>query len=147
MKSAGQEVGIDFTGKCDIRPNTTLSHVLMEYTRQVGGLTKQNQLAEMLFQGYFTDGDVLYLDKLLEYAESLGLNKDAAKTYLTNPDNKKAVIERASEWTMQGVSGVPQFRMNGQMVFSGAQHEHTFVRVFETIAQKYPLSNSVPSSM
>nr|XP_002734720.1 PREDICTED: uncharacterized protein LOC100375622 [Saccoglossus kowalevskii] len=146
LKTAGSAVGIDFTGKCDVLPNTALAHVLMEYTKQVSSLAKHNQMAEILFKGYFTDGDPPFLDKLLEYAESIGLDRDATKTYLMNPENRKSVYDKATAWSVKGVSGVPDFRMNGQKVFSGAQDEQAFLRMFEIIAEKFPLSSDNPSA-
>jgi hypothetical protein len=50
LKAAGQAVDIDFTGKCDRRPNTALAHVLMDFTLKKYGEDKQNDVAERLFK-------------------------------------------------------------------------------------------------
>ena len=50
LKSAGQAVGIDFTGKCDRYPNTLRAHALLEYASELDGGQKQNDLAEVMFQ-------------------------------------------------------------------------------------------------
>lgn len=63
LKSQGIAVGIDFTGKCDVVPNTTRAHVLMSL---VSG-EKQPELAEKLFHCYFTAGDdVNNIDTLVQ---------------------------------------------------------------------------------
>ena len=53
LKSAGQRVGIDFTGKCDIYPRTVLGHTLMEYAAEEEDGVRQNQLQEILFRVRF----------------------------------------------------------------------------------------------
>ena len=50
LKSAGQSVGIDFTGKCDRAPNTLKAHALLEYAKTTNGGALQNDLQEALFK-------------------------------------------------------------------------------------------------
>ena len=50
LKSMGETVGIEFTGKPDRYPNTLQAHALLEYTRNVKGASEQNKVAEELFK-------------------------------------------------------------------------------------------------
>ena len=50
LQKEGVEVGIDFTGKCDRLPNTLQAHALLEYAKEHDGGSKQNEMAEALFQ-------------------------------------------------------------------------------------------------
>ena len=49
MKASGASVGIDFTGKSDVAPNTVACHALLEYAKEKD-LKLQNDLAEIIFQ-------------------------------------------------------------------------------------------------
>mmetsp|Transcript_30715 Transcript_30715/g.71034 ORF Transcript_30715/g.71034 Transcript_30715/m.71034 type:complete len:140 (-) Transcript_30715:363-782(-) len=132
MKQAGAAVGIDFTGKCDRAPNSVGAHTLIKFLE---GKPGQNQLAEILFRQYFTDG--LYPDnenlraaaeELLEGEDSPDLDLDAAMAFVESANERKAVQAEAADYSMRGVSGVPFFIFNGQPQFSGAQPVATFKR-------------------
>ncbi len=50
MKQAGEQVGIDFTGKCPVYPSTLAAHAVLEYAKEAHGREKQNEVAELLFK-------------------------------------------------------------------------------------------------
>lgn len=56
----GRAIWIEFTGLCPRIPNTLKAHALMAFAREVGGPVEQNQLQEVIFRQYFTDG--IFLD-------------------------------------------------------------------------------------
>lgn len=132
MKAAGQQVGIDFTGKCDRTPNTTLAHCLLSYCEKEKGSFVQNQLQEALFNAYFTDG--IFLDEagLVEVAASVGLTEEETRRAMNIETLKAQVIQEASG-NSKSTSGVPFFFFNGQPAFSGAQDPQTFVNIFNQI--------------
>lgn len=126
MKAAGAAVGINFTGRCDRAPNTVRAHALLKYFE---GKPEQNNLQEILFRQYFTDG--LYPDStnLRAAAEEAGANSlDKVMTYVASNDAQKAVKVEAAEYSRQGVNGVPFFIFNGEPQFSGAQPVQSFKR-------------------
>ena len=49
LKAAGNSVGINFTGKCPVTPNTLPAHALLDYSKEVDGGSKQNDLMEAIF--------------------------------------------------------------------------------------------------
>jgi predicted DsbA family dithiol-disulfide isomerase len=101
----------------------------------------QCRLADDIFHAYFTDG--LYPDAqtLASLGKKVGLDPAEVKKVVTDSAKLEAVHEAAKEWSRQGVSGVPYFIINGQKAFSGAQDVSTFVRMFDIIAEKYPLES------
>ncbi|XP_070539284.1 uncharacterized protein [Ptychodera flava] len=141
LKAAGEAVGINFTGASDVFPNTTLAHAVLEFAKEQDETgKKQDALAELLFKAYFTDGTPFTEDFLLSSAESAGLQKDAVQQYVSKQKNRRKAADKATAWSFHGVSGVPTFYMNGQKVFSGAQDEATFVKMFEIITEKHPVT-------
>lgn len=135
---AGQSVGIDFTNKCPRFPNTLRGHALLEYAKEIDGGSKQNDLAEVLFKSYFTDGLYPDVDNLVDLAGKIGLDKDKAKAVVTDEKKIEAAHENAKNWARKGVTGVPCFYMNGQRTFCGAQDVPAFLKMFEVISEKYP---------
>lgn len=47
---SGAEIGLQFTNKCPVFPNTLKAHALMEYSKEVENGQKQNDVAEKLFK-------------------------------------------------------------------------------------------------
>eukprot|EP00998_Keelungia_sp_KM082_P007541 NODE_3736_length_857_cov_62.254795_g3713_i0.p1 GENE.NODE_3736_length_857_cov_62.254795_g3713_i0~~NODE_3736_length_857_cov_62.254795_g3713_i0.p1 ORF type:complete len:179 (-),score=42.54 NODE_3736_length_857_cov_62.254795_g3713_i0:140-676(-) len=131
MKAAGAAVGIDFTGKTDRYPNTVLAHTLMDFAAQQGD-SKQNELAEVLFRHYFTDGRYPDIANLTAAAEEVGLDKAAAVQHMETESNQQRVRREASSWSRKGVSGVPYFYVNGKdLGLSGAQPPDTLLAAID----------------
>jgi len=135
---AGQEVGIDFSYKSDKFPNTVPGHCALDYAfQQDSSGIKQNELQELLFKTYFTDGEYLSVDKVSDLAASVGFNRDEVKAFVVHPANIQKVKHKAAQFSNSGVSGVPAFFMNGAMTFSGAQDSENFEKMFDTIISKF----------
>lgn len=65
-------------------------------------------LLHVLFQKYFTDGEKLADETLLEVVSDAGLSKDNFLDYVTNPDNLEKVVTKAARWSAKGISGKTQ---------------------------------------
>lgn len=139
LLQTGKAVGIDFTYKCPVFPSTLKSHALMDYAKEKNGGIHQNDVAEKLFKKYFTDGDKLMEDTVLGVAEEAGFDRNEVTAHINNQEVLQGVLQTASQWSMQGVSGVPTFFINGKQVFSGAQDVNAFVKMFDTINERFPL--------
>jgi predicted DsbA family dithiol-disulfide isomerase len=135
LKSAGAAVGIDFTGKTDRYPNTLGCHVLLTHALEKGGPKLQNELSEILFRAYFTDGTYPNTDNLVVLGKEVGLDEEETRAVLTNREAKAAAAEESAKWSRKGVRGVPYFFINGQGVFSGAQDPSTIKRAIVQAAQ------------
>lgn len=126
MRTAGEAVGIDFTGKTDRAPNTVGAHTLLK-TQE--GHHLQNKLQEILFRHYFTDGLYPNPQNLRRAAEEAGVDDvDGVMALIESDDARKAVQAEAADYSRRGVSGVPFFIFNGKPQFSGAQPVHAMER-------------------
>jgi len=149
LKESGESVGINFTGKCPRFPYTLTAHTLLDYAKSLDDTyAKQNELHEKIFQGYFTDGVYPNEDNLVTMAKEVGIGEAGAREAMKNTARIEKVRSTALDWSSKGVSGVPYFIMNGQKVFSGAQGKDTIVRMFDIVAERFPLaaSSSAPSA-
>ena len=134
LKAAGQSVGIDFTGKTDRSPNTLLAHTLMDWCAEVHGSSKQNELQEVLFRAYFTDGVFPNAENLANAAKEIGLDATEALAAV-NDTQRQAQAQRAAQSASQnGISGVPFFFIEDKPAFSGAQDPDTFLKAFRQLA-------------
>lgn len=129
LRAAGQAVGIDFTGKTDRTPNTLASHTLLQYAGEHEGFAKQNELQEILFRKYFTDGIFPDSQSLATAAEEAGLDVQEAMAYAEDPVNQALVSQEAISASASGVNSVPYFKFNGAPAFSGAQPPELFLKV------------------
>ena len=129
LRAAGAAVGIDFTGLTPRHPNTTEFHAVMKYAAEHGTNKQQNDLQEIMFRHYFTDGKYPDATNLRDAAIEAGLDGDKALAFAQDPTNKAAVVDEARRNSMRGVSGVPFFCFNGEDAFSGAQPPAAIVEV------------------
>ena len=132
LKDAGSKVGIDFTGKTDRYPNSTLMHALMLYTLENDGPAVQHTLADVTFRHYFSDGKYANAANLRDAAVEAGVAKpDAAILYAQDTANQARVVAEAADYSRKGVSGVPFFVVNGTPAGSGAMPPSTFKSLIE----------------
>ncbi|WAR27566.1 hypothetical protein MAR_013270 [Mya arenaria] len=136
LRGVASSLGLEFNLNRKKFSNTVMGHALMEYAKNVDGGEKQDMVSEKLFKHCFTDAEDLQLDSCLAVARECGLDEQSAKEFILNPDNLKAVVNKAMSWSEKGISGVPTFYMNGHKMFSGAQEPDVFKRMFEIAAEK-----------
>mmetsp|Transcript_41120 Transcript_41120/g.96091 ORF Transcript_41120/g.96091 Transcript_41120/m.96091 type:complete len:178 (+) Transcript_41120:158-691(+) len=126
LKAIGESVGIDFTGKCDVRPNSLLAHCLATVADQEG---KGDHLQEVLFRNYFTDGvDLCKKENLLRAAHEVGLNMAASAAVLEDMEVRQTVLKEDQKWKSQNIHGVPFFIFNGKTSCSGAQDAKSLIQ-------------------
>jgi len=130
MRAAGSQVGIDFTGKTDRYPNSIKAHTLLAYAGREQP-DAQNQLQEVLFRHYFTDGRYPDESNLRAAAQEAGIkNVDAAMAAVADDEQRLAVRQEAEAASRSGISGVPFFFINGKPFGSGAQPPAAFLAEF-----------------
>jgi len=129
MRSAGEQVGINFTGLTDRYPNSIKAHTLLDYAGREAP-ERQNQLQEILFRHYFTDGRYPDDANLRLAAEEAGLNVERAMASVTDVNRRAEVKREAEAYSRSGISGVPFFIINGKPFGSGAQPPAAFVEAF-----------------
>ncbi|KAM3363682.1 putative protein YwbO isoform X1 [Capsicum galapagoense] len=104
------------------------SHRLLYFAGQQG-LDKQNNLAEELFLGYFTQeryiGDREFL---IEAATKVGV--EGAANFLEDPNNGLKEVNEELQHYSSNISGVPHFVLNGKYQLSGGQPPESFIQAF-----------------
>lgn len=134
LAAVGKDVGIKFSfgGKTG---NTRDSHRLVQL-----GKTKspevQTRVIEELFRAYFeNEEDITSHDVLQQAGVKAGLEAEEVRAWLGSDNGGREVDREVKEAQMQGVSGVPNFTLQGKYEIGGAQDPEAFVKVFERIKQ------------
>lgn len=119
LTEAGAENGVRFNFELIKRvPNTFAAHRLLWFAQKEG---KQHQLSETLFRKYFFDGeDIGKIDVLLEAASEVSLDREEMKRFLNSDAGSDNVNEEETFGRRMGISAVPTFILNGEIVASGA---------------------------
>lgn len=135
LSAIGAQEGIDFKygGKTG---NTRDSHRLVQL-----GKTKSTQLQtrviEELFAAYFeNEKDITDHRVLTEAGVRAGLEKSEVEDWLKSGKGGIEVDEEVVQAKMKGITGVPNFTINGKYVLGGAEDPDTFLEIFERIKEE-----------
>ncbi|HRH44154.1 MAG TPA: DsbA family oxidoreductase [Pyrinomonadaceae bacterium] len=130
VKKAGESEGIHFRHDLMERtPNTFDAHKLILLAGREG---VQDKVTDAVFNGYFVEGkDVGNRDTLIKIAVNAGMNAEQVKNFLESEESTNAVNEAKEKGRELRISGVPNFIINNQVSFSGAQSVETFIAAFE----------------
>lgn len=115
-ESVGLELNFDAIEKM---PNTFLAHRLLAWAEDSG---LQHALADALFRSYFQLGlDIGDPVVLAAAAAAVGLDGEAAASYLASEADLEAVEAQLQRGHDLGVTGVPFFLLAGRFGIPGAQ--------------------------
>lgn len=128
LREVGAKAGIEFTGMCDRFPHTMQAHELMCWALETSGPEVQNNLQEVLFRHYFTDGRYPDVDNLSDAAKEVGLDEAEAREILGSGQYRAGVLEEMRQASSKGITGVPFFFVDGKSLGSGAQPSEFFLR-------------------
>ena len=136
VRARGAALGVEFTLGCERMPNTLLAHALLELAGEVSA-SKQNEVAEILFRQYHTDG--LYPDEenVVSAAIEAGLGEQQAREAITSKYRLEAVNQECKKTVSWGMplgfgGGVPYFLIDGKRGgLSGAQEPAALLKAFE----------------
>ena len=132
LASVGQEVGIRFSfgGKTG---NTRDSHRLIQLAGTKGE-DVQVKVVERLFRAYFEEEkDITSREVLKGAAVESGLGEQEVSEWLESDMGGEQVDREVKEAQMKGISGVPNFVLQGKLEIGGAQDPEAFVRAFEQV--------------
>ena len=120
LAALGLELGFVFDFNEDSRMvNTYRAHQLIEWADDQG---RQTDMKLALFEAHFTKGrNVSDLAVLVDIAEGLGLDGDAARIALAGEHMGWNVRAMQAFWIEKGVRGVPAMVFDKQHLMSGAQ--------------------------
>lgn len=112
-----------------ILTNTFDAHRLTHFASRHG---KMHEMAERLFQAYFTDskhiGDH---ETLAALAAEVGLDENEAAKMLAGDEYSKEVRADEQEGASIGIRGVPFFVINRKYAISGAQPSEVFLEALQ----------------
>ena len=129
----GKEVGIHFSfgGKTG---STRDSHRLIQMAKTKGEEGSQTKVVEALFKAYFEEEQDITSHQVLEAAGvKAGLAEQDIKEWLESDAGGKEVDQEVTKAQTKGISGVPDFTLQGQYKIGGAQDEQAFLGAFATI--------------
>lgn len=119
LAETGRGIGLDFQFERITRSPATLdAHRLI---RLAESTDRQPELVEALFAAYFNQGrDIGDQAVLLDVAEGVGMDREAAAAFLDSPEAVEAVEREDAAYRRAGVSGVPTFLLDRYLLTSGA---------------------------
>lgn len=135
IKNLGDTLGFTFNYSKDLRIyNTFRAHQLLHWAK---AFDKQTPLKLKLFTDYFTHQKAIdSIDTLVEAAEAVGLNQQAARDVLNNERYAASVRECESDWQNQGIYSVPTYLLNKKFLISGAQSSDVFTAYIDKLREK-----------
>ncbi len=139
VTSMAKQVGLDYNLDKAVVANSFDAHRLSLFAKSKD---KQNELVEMLFRAYFTDGkNTANHATLIELGNSIGLDEMEMRKFLGSNDLSEQVKQECKEAVELGVTGVPFFVFNRTYAVSGAQEVAVFSQVLTKLIETADASN------
>ncbi len=135
IRDYGDQLGIRFNfDKIKLSPNTLDSHRLIRWAGTAGC---QNEMVDVLFRRYFSDGeDIGSHAVLIDAANEVGMDIDIVEDLLIRGADRALVQREEALAREMGIQGVPSFVINEQWVMVGAQEAAALVRMFNKLLAK-----------
>ncbi|WP_218089740.1 DsbA family oxidoreductase [Rhodohalobacter halophilus] len=134
MEQRAKESGLDYNFDKTIPANSFKAHRLLHLAKIHD---VQNEVKELLFKGYFTDGknidDDIYL---IEVGEEAGLKEKEIRSAMNRDDIEKEIEEDIQHARKLGIQGVPFFVLDQKYAVSGAQPVEAFVQALEKVKEE-----------
>jgi len=116
--------------------NTFDAHRLLHWAESQG---KQAALKHALFRAYFTEGrNPSDSEVLLDAAQSVGLDRAAARGVLDSDVFAAEVRSAEQLWQSRGINGVPAVIVDERYLISGGQPPEAYERALREIAAHEP---------
>ena len=129
----GLKEGIDFNfDNIEVTPNSFNSHRLLALAYEKG---IQEKVLNELFEAYFLRGeDIGNPNILLSIAVNNLIDENELKNYLSNKDNIEPLANEELQARKMGISSLPTFIVNKQIVINGAQTSENFELIFQKLS-------------
>lgn len=138
MAARGANEGISFKFVDVVGVNTFLAHQLSTFSHETASNAVHNELAERLFQAYFSDGRTLSdPETLIEIGVKAGLSEAELRAALDCETYAPEVRREQALAASMGVSGVPFFVI-GRYAVEGAQPPEQLLRVLDVAWKELP---------
>lgn len=135
IREAGEGVGIPFAfDRIKRTPNTIRAQRLIRFAGRTG---QDGEVAEMLFQRYFLEGQDIGDDEVLcKVAEACGLDSGAVRTWLASGEEEEEVRKEHDFAVSLNIDGVPCFIIDNRYAVVGAQEAEAFGPVFDLVREE-----------
>ena len=128
----GVKEGINFNfDLIEVTPNSFNSHRLLAlaYNTNI-----QEKVLDDLFESYFLHGkDIGDPNILLQIAIKHNIDAEEFKSYLSDQENIEPLANEEIQAKKMGISSIPTFIINKQIVINGAQTSENFELIFEKL--------------
>ena len=133
LLKAGEDEGIPFAfEKITRTPNTINSHRLIRWSHSMG---VQDQVVELLFRRYFTEGaDIGQIATLVQIGTDAGMDAELVEELMNSDADLERVRHEDSMARKIGIQGVPTYLVGGKTLINGAQDAEVLVRAFDHVA-------------
>ena len=141
MTQNAKNSGLDFHFEKAIMANSLNAHRLLHLAKKY---YLANDLEELLFKAYLTDGkNINDLDTLKVLGLLVGLSAESIDEVLKSNAYANEVQQDKDEAQSIGVQGVPFFVFDSKYAVSGAQHVDAFVKTLEKVWEEGKLDSKV----
>lgn len=122
VKAAGSAAGLDLDiDGITLQPNTLAAHALLTFAQQQDAAVG-NDVNERLLKAYFIENRFIgSVDELVAIAGEAGLDAQAARAFISDPQQLQQVAGADARAREMGIGGVPYFIFNQKVAVSGAQ--------------------------
>jgi len=141
MTQNAKTAGLDFHFEKAVLANSHNAHRLLHLAKKHH---LANELEELLFKAYLTDGkDLNNLDTLSKLGIEAGLEAEAIAQVLNSDIYSKEVKQDIQQANTIGVQGVPFFVFDNKYAISGAQPATSFLQTLEKVWQEGKFDSKV----
>ena len=112
-------------------PNTFLSHKLLAYAHNK---KKQTEVLELLFYKYFIEGeDIGSLEVLINVSKDTNIYEQNIEKYIISKEDNDSLLNEENQAKKIGISSVPCFIFNKEIVVNGAQPTNNFIQIINSL--------------
>lgn len=135
--------GLEYNMDQAVVANSYDAHRLVQFAKEHD---KGDEMEEMLFKSYFTDGkNIADHPTLIDLADQIGLDTTSAKQVLQNDQYSNAVDHDIQLGKNINITGVPFFLFNRQFAISGSRETDVFLKALKQ-SWNAQLENSAPKN-
>lgn len=136
LESVGPDLGINFQfDGIPKRANTLAAHQLMYWAQ---GQDKANDMADALFQAFFTDHlDINNHNVLIDIAAKLDMDANIVKDLYKKQADETVITNEINEVGRAGIQSVPTYIYQGKYLVQGAQNTNTHMNIINKIATEF----------
>lgn len=134
VRRAGAAAGLDFRfDKVRYATNTLTSHRLLALAPE----ERRGAVLDATHRAYFEEGrNIGDIDTLADAAAETGLDRSTFRDLLRSDAARDEVLAEAAWASRHGITGVPLFIVDGQVVLSGAQPLESLLAAMRAAAEQ-----------